>query len=113
MGNVAKALILSAALLSAHAAWAADPSGSGQPDPTASGPAGAKAAPASAPDGKQLFATYCSSCHKPADLAKRVQGATDPKAAKEKMAAFLTGHGRSDAQADAAIIDWLASSKAP
>jgi mono/diheme cytochrome c family protein len=112
MRNVAKALILAAALLSAHAAWAADPSGSGQPDPTGSGPVGAKAA-APAPDGKQLFATYCASCHKPADLAKRLQSAADPKAARTKMVGFLTGHGRSDAQADAAIIDWLASSKTP
>jgi mono/diheme cytochrome c family protein len=113
MRNVAQALILSAALLSAQAAWAADPSGSGQPDPTGSGHAGAQAAPASAPDGKQLFASNCASCHQSANLAKRLQSATDPKAAKEKMAAFVPHHRKIGADASAAIVDWLASSKAP
>jgi mono/diheme cytochrome c family protein len=112
MTNVAKVLILTAGLLSAPAAWAADPTGSVQPDPTGSGPAGAKAA-APAPDGAQLFATNCASCHKSANLAKRLQSAADPKAAREKMAAFVPHHRKIGADASAAIIDYLASSKAP
>jgi Kef-type K+ transport system membrane component KefB len=40
-------------------------------------------------------------------------GAADPKAARADMAAFLARHGRSDADADAAIIDYLANSRAP
>ncbi len=112
MRNVARALILTAALLSVHASEAADPTASVQPDPTGSGPANPNTAPPAA-DGAQLFATYCATCHKPADLARRLQGAADSEAARAKMTAFLAGHGRSDAQADAAIIDYLANRSAP
>jgi mono/diheme cytochrome c family protein len=112
MRNVAKALILIAAFLAVHAAQAADPaagvalgtSGSGRPKPETAPPA---------LDGAQLFATHCAMCHRPADLAERLRSAADPEAARSKMAGFLARHGRSDAAADAAIIDWLANGGAP
>jgi mono/diheme cytochrome c family protein len=107
-----KALILTAALLSVHPAQAADPTVGAQPDPTGSGPASSKTA-APAPDGAQLFASNCGSCHQPADLAGRLKNAADPEAAREKMTAFVAHHRKIGAEADAAIIDWLANSKAP
>jgi mono/diheme cytochrome c family protein len=96
--NSAKAAILMAAVLAIHPARAADPATSTAP-PT--------------PDGAQLFTTHCAMCHKPAELARRLQNAADPKAARADMAAFIARHGRSDAAADAAIIDYLANSAAP
>ena len=112
MANAATPLILIAVFLAVHAAQAADPatsngsdaSGSARPEPDIAPPA---------LDGAQLFATQCAMCHKPAELARRLQGAADPKAARADMAAFLARHGRSDADADAAIIDYLANSRAP
>jgi mono/diheme cytochrome c family protein len=112
MKNLAKALILSAALLSVHAAQAADPTVGGQPDPTGSGPASSKTA-APAPDGARLFASNCASCHKPEKLAGHLHGAADPAAAKEKITAFVAHHRKIGAEAGAAIVDWLATSKAP
>jgi hypothetical protein len=52
-------------------------------------------------------------CHKPAELARRLQSAADPKAARADMATFLARHGRNDADADMAIIDFLANTTAP
>lgn len=52
-------------------------------------------------------------CHKLAELARRLQSAADPTAARADMATFLAGHGRSDADADAAITDYLANTTAP
>jgi hypothetical protein len=52
-------------------------------------------------------------CHRPAELARRLQSAADPMAARAAVAAFLARHGRSDADADAAIIDDLANTTAP
>jgi hypothetical protein len=52
-------------------------------------------------------------CHRPAELARRLQSATDPMAARAAMAGLLARHGRSDADADAAIIDYLANTTAP
>lgn len=106
MPNVTKALFLIAALLTVHAAQAADAttsiapavSGSARPDPGA------------ALDGAQLFATHCAMCHKAAELARRVQSAADPETARADVAAFLTRHGRSDTTADGTIIDYLTSS---
>jgi mono/diheme cytochrome c family protein len=112
MRNFAQALILTAILLSVQTAQAADPTVGAQPDPTGSGSANSKTA-APAPDGAQLFASDCASCHKPADLAGRLKSAADPEAAKEKMTAFVAHHRKIGAEADAAIIDWLAGSKAP
>jgi mono/diheme cytochrome c family protein len=94
----AKAALLIAAVLAIHTAQAADPATSTAPP---------------ALNGAQLFATHCAMCHKPAELARRLQSAPDPEAARADMAAFLAGHGRSDADADAAIIDYLANTTAP
>jgi mono/diheme cytochrome c family protein len=88
MANAANTLILIAVFVAVHAAQAADPatsngsdaSGSARPEPDIAPPA---------LDGAQLFATHCAMCHKPADLARRLQGAADPKAARADMAAFL------------------------
>jgi hypothetical protein len=46
-------------------------------------------------------------CHKPADLARRVGSAADRDTGRAATATFLAHHGRADAAADAAIIDWL------
>jgi mono/diheme cytochrome c family protein len=94
----AKAALLIIAFLAIDTAQAADP---------------ATSTPPPAPNGAQLFATHCAMCHKPAELARRLQSAADPKAAWVDMAAFLARHGRSDAAADAAIIDYLARSATP
>lgn len=110
MPNVAKVLSLIAALLTFHAAQAADPttmigpgvSASARPEPDAAPPA---------LDGVELFATHCAMCHKPAELSRRLQSAADPEAARVDMAAFLARHGRSDPNADAAIIDFLSGWK--
>jgi mono/diheme cytochrome c family protein len=98
MANAANTLILIAVCLAVHAAQAADPATSTAP-PTL--------------NGAQLFARHCAMCHKPAELARRLQSAPDPEAARADMAAFLARHGRSDADADAAIIDYLANTTAP
>ncbi len=94
MATAAKVPILITAVLATHTAQAADPATSTAP-PTL--------------NGAQLFATHCAMCHKPAELARRLQSAADPKAARADMATFLAHHGRSDAGADAAIIDYLAN----
>ena len=112
MANAANTPILIAAFLAIHTAQAADPATSNEPAVSGSGAAELDTAPP-ALDGAQLFATHCAMCHKPAELARRLQGAADPKAARADMAAFLARHGRSDADADAAIIDYLANSTAP
>ena len=112
MGNAANTLILIAVFLAVHAAQAADPATSNEPDASGS----ARPEPDIAPpalDGAQLFATHCAMCHKPAELARRLQNAADPKAARADMAAFLAHHGRCDAAADMAIMDYLANSRAP
>jgi mono/diheme cytochrome c family protein len=98
MPNAAKAALLIAAVLAIHTAQAADPAASTAPP---------------APNGAQLFATHCAMCHRPAEPAQRLQSAADPKAARADMATFLAGHGRSDAEADVAIIDYLANTTAP
>jgi hypothetical protein len=112
MATAAKIPILIAAVLAIHTAQAADPATSTEPAMSGSGAAELHTAPP-ALDGAQLFATHCAMCHKPAELARRWQTATDPKAAGAHMAAFLARHGRSDADADAAIIDYLANSRSP
>jgi mono/diheme cytochrome c family protein len=106
MSKLAKGLILLAALLTAPKVQATDPArpfeggavapASAQPDPTLP-----------APDGATLFAQHCAVCHKQADLVRRVQGAGDAETAKASLTTFLGRHGRADAAADAAIIDWL------
>jgi mono/diheme cytochrome c family protein len=58
-------------------------------------------------DGAQLFATHCAMCHQPAALARRLQMAPDPQGAKANITSFLAHHGRTEAAADAAIIDYL------
>jgi mono/diheme cytochrome c family protein len=98
MATAARVPILITAVLAIHTAQAADPATSTAPP---------------APNGAQLFATHCAMCHKPAEPAQRLQSAADPKAARADMATFLAGHGRSAADADAAIIDYLASTTAP
>ena len=103
--NAAKALILIAGCLAGHGAPAADPA-AGLESAAAARPEAAVALPA--PDGAQVFATHCAMCHKPAALARRLQDAADPEAATADLAIFLTRHGRSDAAADQAIIDYLA-----
>ncbi len=109
MPDAAKALIVIAAFLAVHAVKAADPAsrmdwgavGSVGPEPNIAPPV---------LDGAQLFATHCAMCHNPADLARHLQSSPDPDATRADMAAFLAGHGRCDSAADAAIIDYLASS---
>jgi mono/diheme cytochrome c family protein len=106
MAKPAKGLILLAALLAAHVAQATDPAGpteGGAVVPTSAQPD----APSPPPDGARLFAAHCAMCHKPADLAERVQSAGDAKTAKASLTTFLARHGPADAAADAAIIDWL------
>jgi mono/diheme cytochrome c family protein len=112
MPNAAKAALLIAAALAIQSACAADPAIRIEPAVSGSGAVELNAAPPSI-DGAQLFATHCAMCHKPAELARRLQSAPDPKAARADMAAFLARHGRSDAAADAAIIDYLANTTAP
>ena len=97
------ALVLIAAFLTGQPVQAADPAS--RTEPKSSGPASAQPAP----DGARLFARDCAMCHKPAELAGRLQGATNPAADRADMAAFLARHGRCDAIADAAIIDYLAT----
>lgn len=112
MANAANILILIAALLVAHTAQATDPAIS--IDSAVSGAAPAEPDTTSpALDGAQLFATYCALCHKPAELARRLQDAADSEAARADMATFLARHGRSNADADRAIINYLANSRAP
>jgi mono/diheme cytochrome c family protein len=65
--------------------------------------------PATAFDGAQLFTTHCAMCHQRATLARRLQTPLGPEGAKAKMASFLAHHSRSDAAANAAIIDYLAT----
>jgi cytochrome c len=60
-----------------------------------------------APDGAMLFAQHCAMCHKPADLARRVESAGDAETATASLTTFLATHGCADAAADAAIVDWL------
>ena len=98
MATAVKTLILITAVLAIPTARAADP---------------ATSTATAALNGAQLFATHCAMCHKPAELARRLQSAADPKAAWADMATFLARHGRSDAAADAAIINYLARSVTP
>ena len=112
MATAAKIPILITAALAIHTAQAADPATSTEPAMCGSVPAEPHTTPP-APDGAQLFAAHCARCHKPAELARRLQSATDQKAARADVATFLARHGRSDADADAAIIDYLAKSSAP
>jgi mono/diheme cytochrome c family protein len=106
MARAVEALILIAVVLAWQPAYGADPASRSELD--ASGPAEPDTTPAAAA-GAQLFATHCAMCHKPADLARRLQAAIDRGAAEADMAAFLARHGRSDAIADRAIIEYLAS----
>jgi hypothetical protein len=112
MPNVANAAILITAFLGTHTAQAADAATSTEPAMSGSAPAELHTAPP-ALDGAQLFGTHCVMCHKPAELARCLQSAADPEATRADMAAFLARHGRSDAAADAAIFDYLATSSAP
>ena len=112
MATPAKIPILVAAFLAIHTAQAADPATGTEPALPGSAPAELHTAPP-ALNGAQLFAAHCAMCHKPAELARRLQSAADPNAARADMATFLARHGRSDADADAAIIDYLASTTAP
>jgi mono/diheme cytochrome c family protein len=107
MAKAVKALILIAAVLAGQPVHAADPASGTEPE--SSGPARAEPDTTPPADGTQLFARHCAMCHKPADLARRLQAAIDPAAARVDMAAFLARHGRADATADGAIIDYLAS----
>jgi mono/diheme cytochrome c family protein len=91
MANAVRALTFIAALLAWQPAYGADPASRTELD--ASGPAEPDTTPA-APGGAQLFATHCAMCHKPADLARRLQAAIEPAAAKADMALFLAHHGR-------------------
>lgn len=106
MAKAVEALILIAVFLASQPTYGADPASRIELAP--SGPAEPDSTPA-APAGAQLFATHCAMCHKPTDLARRLQAAIDPAAARIDMAAFLARHGRSDAFGDGAIIDYLTS----
>jgi cytochrome c553 len=85
----------------AHPLDAADPSGSVPADAGAAGQAG------TGPDGAVLFATRCARCHEAPKLAARLQETPDPAGARARMTAFLGRHGGTDAEADAAIIEFL------
>jgi mono/diheme cytochrome c family protein len=112
MANAAKILSLIAAFLVVHTVprrliiWRQTPSRARPylpaPEPDTTPPA---------LDGAQLFATHCAMCHKPEELARPLQDAADPDGASANMAAFLAPHGRCDAAADMAVIDYLAHSK--
>jgi mono/diheme cytochrome c family protein len=83
-------------------AWSADPAVGGasiSSPPGATGPV----------NGAQLFATHCAMCHRAPELAARLQEAPDRPGTEAKMTAFLIRHGRSDTEADAAILQFLAS----
>jgi hypothetical protein len=108
MAKAVKALILIAAVLTSQPVQAADLASGTEPESSAPARAELDTMPP-APQGAQLFARHCAMCHKPADLAPRLQAAIEPAAAEANMAAFLARHGRSDATADAAIIEYLAS----
>jgi mono/diheme cytochrome c family protein len=95
MSKLLKCLSPLAVLLTAQVVQAAD-SAFAQPDAAPPAPAGAS-----------LFAKHCAMCHKPADLARRVQSAGDAGTGKGSLTSFLAAHGRADPAADAAIIDWL------
>lgn len=112
MPNLANPAILIAAFLAIHTAQAADPEAGINPAVSVTA-AAEPHTPPPAPDGAQLFATHCAMCHRPAELARRLQSAADPMAARAAIAGFLAPHGRSDADADAAIIDYLANTTAP
>ena len=88
MPNAAEAALLVAAALAIQTAWAADPAIRIEPAVSGSGAVELNTAPP-ALDGAQLFATHCAMCHKPAELARRLQSAADPEAARAEMAAFL------------------------
>ena len=110
MANTAKIFALSAITLIAGGLQAIESPAGTEPEAVAwSGPA-----PVAPPlDGAQLFTTHCAVCHQPVALARRLQTPPGPEGAKAKMASFLVHHGRSDAAADAAIIDYLAASGSP
>ena len=110
MPNAAEAALLVAAAVAIQTAWAADPAIRIEPAVSGSGAVELNTAPP-ALDGAQLFATHCAMCHKSAELARRLQSAADPKAARADIATFLARHGRSDADADGAIIDYLANTR--
>ena len=109
MAAAAKIPILITAVLAIHTARAADPAIRIEPAVSGRVLAELNTAPPST-DGARLFAAHCAMCHKPAELARRLQSAADAKAARADMAAFLARHGRSAADADVAIVDYLASS---
>jgi hypothetical protein len=48
-------------------------------------------------------------CHRAPELAARLQEAADRPGTEAKMTAFITRHGRSDTEADAEILQFLAS----
>jgi mono/diheme cytochrome c family protein len=82
-------------------------------EPEAVAPVPPELEPAKAPlDGAQLFTTHCAMCHQRAALARRLQMAPGPEGANAKLASFLAHHSRSDAAANAAIIDYLATPSA-
>jgi cytochrome c5 len=99
------ALGLASALTFADPAWGTDPAAGDVSMPAAT----ARPAAPDGPDGAKLFATNCAMCHKAPALARRLQGKSDLPGAKAEMRAFLARLGRSDADADAAIVDFLAS----
>ena len=105
MLKLAKGVTLLAAFLPAQVVQAADPASQIEPGAVAPGSPEPNAPPA--PDGAKLFGTHCAMGHKPADLVPRVRSAPDRETARAAMATFLARHGRSDAAADAAIMDWL------
>lgn len=82
---------------------AAGPDGGGAPLPPAT-----EQHTSTAPDGPQLFATHCRICHQAPKLAERIRNAPDQAAAAGKMTAFLSHHGRTDTEADALIVEFLA-----
>jgi mono/diheme cytochrome c family protein len=112
MRSALTTMVLLAALTSVQATQAAGPEGDGEPGPGQDCPDPMSAPPAL--DGAELFGQHCAMCHKPGDVvARKIQGAPDPDAARSATMTFLARHGRCDAAADQAIIDYLARAQTP
>jgi hypothetical protein len=107
VSKLAEGLML-LALLTAPLAQAADPASRNEGGAVVP-PSAQPHAVGPTPDGATLFTQHCAMCHKPADLARRIQREADRDAARAATVTFLAHHARADPTADATIVDWLLS----